>query len=353
MNQITDELLRRRRTLFLAKRRKFLNRTRLGKSGGGPSTQLTKAASQLSPTNVGTVNFTLTFPGPVTGLTSADIQTTGSTVTGPLVPTLTGGPTTYNISIAGATGNGNINCLVPVGAANDALGNPTPASNVASVTLDTTRPGVTINLASGQSSTSSISPITFAVQFTEPVTGFLASDIVITGTAGGTKLASLSGGPINYSVEISGMTTAGTVIANVPANAAQDLAGNLSLAAAAPATVNWTVISATTTALTSGTNPSIFGSSVTFTATITTSGTPTGTVQFFDGASALGSAQTVSAGAATLSTSVLALGSHSITAQYSGDATHSGSTSSALSQVVNPVAAVGLKAPLGMGLFLN
>src|SRR5678815_2098736 len=143
MNEITDELLRRQRALFLSKRRKFVQRSKLGKSAGGPSTQLIKAAAQSSPTNVGTVNFTLSFPGPVTGLTAADVQTTGSTVSGTLTPTVTGGPTVYNISIAGATGNGNINCVVPAGAAVDALGNPTPASNTATVVLDTTRPSLT------------------------------------------------------------------------------------------------------------------------------------------------------------------------------------------------------------------
>ena len=43
----------------------------------------------------------------------------------------------------------------------------------------------------------------------------------------------------------------------------------------------------------------------------------------------------LSAGAASLSTSALAVGSHSITVSYSGDSNYSGATSVALSQVVN------------------
>jgi hypothetical protein len=44
----------------------------------------------------------------------------------------------------------------------------------------------------------------------------------------------------------------------------------------------------TTTTVTSSLNPSTFGQSVTFTATVSASGTPTGTVNFFDGATNIG-----------------------------------------------------------------
>ena len=90
----------------------------------------------------------------------------------------------------------------------------------------------------------------------------------------------------------------------------------------------------TALSLTSGSTPSTFGDSLTFTATVTGS-TPTGTVQFQDGGSNLGSAVTMSGGSAALTTSSLSVATHSITAVYSGDASNIGSTSSALSQVVN------------------
>ena len=93
---------------------------------------------------------------------------------------------------------------------------------------------------------------------------------------------------------------------------------------------------ATTTTLVSSLNPSTFGNAVTFTATVSVqNGMPTGTVTFMDGASTIGAAS-LSGGAAALVTSSLALGTHSMTAVYGGDATFPGSTSSALSQVVNP-----------------
>ena len=53
-----------------------------------------------------------------------------------------------------------------------------------------------------------------------------------------------------------------------------------------------------TVALTSSQNPSVFGQSVTFTATVSaTGGTPTGTVTFLDGGTSIGTA-TLSAGVA-------------------------------------------------------
>jgi hypothetical protein len=91
---------------------------------------------------------------------------------------------------------------------------------------------------------------------------------------------------------------------------------------------------ATTTALVSAPNPSTIGQSVTFTATVSASvGTPTGTVTFTDGVTTLGTG-VLTSGVANFSTSSLALGTHNITAVYSGDTNFAASTSSSLSQSV-------------------
>ena len=98
------------------------------------------------------------------------------------------------------------------------------------------------------------------------------------------------------------------------------------------------IAAATSTALVSSINPSTVGQSVSFTATVT-GASPTGSVQFKDGAANLGSPVTLSGGVAILSTSVLAQGTHPITAAYSGDAGNATSTSPIVNQVVNPAAA--------------
>jgi probable HAF family extracellular repeat protein len=91
----------------------------------------------------------------------------------------------------------------------------------------------------------------------------------------------------------------------------------------------------TTTTLAASSNPAAFGQPVTFTATIA-GNSPTGTVQFLDGASSLGTPIALTARLAALTTSTLAVGPHSITAVYSGDTSSPGSTSVALSEVISP-----------------
>jgi Bacterial Ig-like domain (group 3)/FG-GAP-like repeat len=92
----------------------------------------------------------------------------------------------------------------------------------------------------------------------------------------------------------------------------------------------------TTTTITSSSNPSDFGQSVTFSATVAVkaSGTPTGTVKFMDGSTILGTSP-LTGGTAKFSTATLAVGHHRITASYSGDTTFAGSTSPPLHQFVN------------------
>jgi Bacterial Ig-like domain (group 3) len=95
----------------------------------------------------------------------------------------------------------------------------------------------------------------------------------------------------------------------------------------------------TSTTVTSSVNPSEFGQSVTFTAKVSSARfgllKPTGTVEFFDGVTELGTGSLNKSGLATFTTSTLAVGSHSITAEYEGDSNFNGSTSAPLSQTVN------------------
>ena len=89
----------------------------------------------------------------------------------------------------------------------------------------------------------------------------------------------------------------------------------------------------TTTALSSSQNPSSFGQPVQFAVKVTGL-SPTGSVSLFDGGTQVGTG-TLAAGTASFSISSLAVGSHSLTAQYSGDPNNAASTSAALIQTVN------------------
>ena len=106
-------------------------------------------------------------------------------------------------------------------------------------------------------------------------------------------------------------------------------------------TVTPPVLAASSTVLISSASPTLLGQSVIFTATVTsTKGTPTGTVTFFDGATSLGAGPLSTAGIATLSTSSLTAGSHSITAKYNGDSDFGTSISTTLTQLVTGLASV-------------
>jgi hypothetical protein len=93
----------------------------------------------------------------------------------------------------------------------------------------------------------------------------------------------------------------------------------------------------TTTTLASSLNPSIYGQKVTWTATVTTSGSiaPTGKVKFTWSIFTIGSATLNSSGVATLTLSKLNADSYPLIANYEGDATNAPSSSTILNQVIN------------------
>lgn len=109
-------------------------------------------------------------------------------------------------------------------------------------------------------------------------------------------------------------------------------------------TINYTAQTATKTLvvnkaiasinLTSSANPTLITTAVSFTATVTASGSPaTGTVVFYDGTSALGTVA-LSNGTAIYTTSSLTAATHSIAAVYSGDSNFNTITSTPIAQLI-------------------
>jgi len=121
----------------------------------------------------------------------------------------------------GGTGSGSIH----IDSSNFATttGKVTVATGPAPVT-------VTINQASGQADPTSNLSVNFTVVFSESVSGFDSNDVNITGTAGGTKIATVTGSGTTYNVSVSGITSEGTIIATVNAGAIKDAADNNSSA---------------------------------------------------------------------------------------------------------------------------
>jgi len=98
----------------------------------------------------------------------------------------------------------------------------------------------------------------------------------------------------------------------------------------------------TTVTVTSSANPEVIGQPITFTATVTANeGVPTFLTNFSndlifrDGTTVIGQTNINSSGVATLTTSALSVGTHSITATFAGAIEHVGSTSAVFNQTVN------------------
>jgi hypothetical protein len=182
--------------------------------------------------------------------------------------------------------------------------------------------------------TSSPNPSAYgqAVTFTAAVTSSIGSPPdgeTITFKQGATVLGTgtLSGGAATLSKLTLGVGTKSVTAV---------YGGDSNFAASTSKAVSQVVNKATTTTtLASSQNPSNFGQSVTFTASVTPrfSGTVKGNVTFYDGTTALKTVA-LSGDVAKFTTSTLTSGTHSITATYNGSTSFTGSSAS-LTQTVN------------------
>ena len=265
----------------------------------GQSVTFTATVSSTSGTPSGTVTFkdgaTTLGSGTLSGGT-ATYSTSSLSVSGHTITAVYGGDTNFT----GSTSSG-LTQTVNKGATTTAVSSsPNPSVFGQSVTFT-----ATVSSTSGTPS----GTVTFKDGATTLGTG------------------TLSGGTATYST--SSLSVSGHTITAV-------YGGDTNFTGSTSSGLTQTVNKgATTTAVSSSANPSVFGQSVTFTATVSsTSGTPSGTVTFKDGATTLGSG-TLSGGTATYSTSSLSVSGHTITAVYGGDTNFTGSTSSGLTQTVN------------------
>ena len=197
-----------------------------------PTVTVNQAAGQSDPTASAPINFSVVFSEAVTNFATGDVTISG-TASGTKTATVTGSGTTYNVAVTGMTGSGTVIATVAANIATDLSYNPNVAStstdNTVTWSVDTTPPSVTINQAVGQPDPTN-STINFMVVFSESVTGFATGDVNISGTAPGTKTATVTGSGGNYNVAVTGMTGSGTVIATIAAGVAQDAALNANLA---------------------------------------------------------------------------------------------------------------------------
>ena len=287
----------------------------------------TTLGSSLNPSTYGqSVTFTATVApasGTATPTGSVTFQDGGAFLgTGALDPS---GQATY-LTFALATGSHSITALY---AGNSFFGGSTSRALTQSVNTAAT----TTILTSSQNPSTLGQPVTFTATVSPPSgTGVPAGSVTFKdgGTTLGTHLLNSGQATFTTSALAAGSHS---MTAVYPGNG--NFTGSIS-----PVLTQAVNLIATSTSVGTSLNPSNYGQSVTFTATVTQSSgtvTPTGIVAFKDSATTLGNV-TLSNGQATLSTAKLSSGTHSITAVYLGSNTFAGSTSPVLTQMVNQIA---------------
>ncbi|MCC6992938.1 MAG: hypothetical protein IT181_28305 [Acidobacteria bacterium] len=193
-----------------------------------PTVTIDQGPSQVDPTTVSPIVFAVVFSEPVTGFTSADVTISGS-AGGTKTVVISGTGPTYTASVSGMTTSGTVVATIPAGRVLDATSNPNSAStstdNVVTFTVPVNPPPtVTIDQGASQVDPTSVTPIVFAVVFSEPVTGFTSADVTLSGTALPTTAVISGTGPA-YTVSVSGMSQSGTVLASIPAGRVVDSGG--------------------------------------------------------------------------------------------------------------------------------
>src|SRR5207253_1998526 len=290
----------------------------------GSSLSATTLISSLNPSALGqAVTFTATVQ-PATGSGTPTGTVTfndGAIVLGP--GSLNGGTATFTTSGLGA----GVHSITAVYG-----GDASFASSTSPVLTQTVGKAASSTAVASSNNPSIIgTAVTFTASVTSPVTGTLTGTVTFQDGTSALGTGTLSGGAATF---ITSGLTAGTHSITAVYSGDANFAGGTS-----PALMQTVNRVASSTSVASSNNPSIFGSAVTFTATVTSSatGTPTGTVTFQDATTTLGTG-TLSGGAATFTTSGLGTGTHSITGIYGGDANFTGSTSPILTQTIGKAA---------------
>jgi hypothetical protein len=250
---------------------------------GLPATGVTKAP----------VTLTIAFDEAVSGFDKTDVQVGGTAGGSVTAFTASADGKTFTVTVGGFAKDGTVTVSLPAGAGQDAAGNPTPAIAPQSFAVDTTPPVGTVVLPPNVPTPQPNRPVSVAVQFSEPVTGFDASKVTVTGTAGGTVLGVVPGATgAAYTVIVGNFTGSGTVGVGLASNAGQDAAGNTAAAvpAATVATIDAVAPTASVAAVTTDANNRPTGFTIQFSeavapaltkAAVTVGGTAGGAVTSF------------------------------------------------------------------------
>ncbi len=171
-----------------------------------PTVSMNSTAS--NPTATSPIPVTVTFSELVTGFTSGDVVLSNATINN-----FSGSGANYSFDLI-PSAQGAVTADIPAAAAYDAAVNANLAASQLTRTYSTSAPGVVIT--SSATNPTNASPMAVTVTFSEAVTGFIATDIVL----GNATLNSFAGSGAIYTFNLV-PSAQGAVTADIAAGVAQ------------------------------------------------------------------------------------------------------------------------------------
>ncbi len=201
-----------------------------------PRVWVEQGATQADPTTQSSLLFRLHYNEEIVDFQTSDLSFEGSTAnTSPAVVTLSNTPASNSLTVNGIVADGKtVQMHVPAGAVKDLAGNLSVVENSSDnvITLDNVRPTFTINQSSTQADPTTSLPLRYTAVFSEPVTGFTNTDIIVTSQGGSVtgNLVVVTGSGATYEIAVSNLNLNGfPVRVTTSINSAQDALGNFAL----------------------------------------------------------------------------------------------------------------------------
>ncbi len=176
-----------------------------------PTALLSSNAS--NPTNANSIHIDVSASENIIGLTADDFLLTNGTLSN-----FTGSGSSYAFDVS-PIADGALSVELGAHSFSDAAGNENSNGGMISFNSDRTNP--TVSLTSSAGDPTNAEPISVTVTFSEPVSGFDSSDLIVTNGS----VSNFSGNGGTYSFDLSAASD-GLITVSIAGNAASDSAGN-------------------------------------------------------------------------------------------------------------------------------
>jgi hypothetical protein len=180
---------------------------------------ITTFAANTSLTNASNIDYSLVFNETVTGLTSTDFSTTGSSATCGAI-TISGSQTTYAVSVTNC-GVGTLKLNLNAFSVNGALSGPASIQSASDVVIERIAPTAVVT---SPSSPNAAAALAHQIDFSEPITGLSSADFSVLGL--GCSIGTIAGIGTSYTVQVINCTDGVSTQLSLLANSVTDLAGN-------------------------------------------------------------------------------------------------------------------------------